>query len=929
MSIQRVKKFSAVTEKSTNTVNDDSSINITNIPALDFSYGWEIIPDCPAATAAGYTADDRSRAQVWYGPTADKKHFYYTAYVGSIYFPQGARSTILVCRYKSDGSLKYAVNCGDYSLDTGNNFFAPPLVIARVAPAIHKRTLYLVNGFYSNIGPQLYAINKKTGALKWAVGYYPPEQYLIDHPGSQMVTSKSDYSQYIGSNVRQGDQNIIVTEHMNETLIIIGTASVQNAFNTGFFPNNIHYNSYPYFSDQGFLFCLKDNGTTSELKWKAPTCAPELKIGDQIIKNGDPRFDPFPPGQNFVSILTYTSTTYSSPHLLLNGPNTGLSPIVQRVSINQSTLINSSLVWDFWQSLSEIYLDGSQTPLNLSQVLNLWIEKQSLGAPFNSDITAFLTPQQIQSALPVPIGGQHPLCYIKELSSGHIIDSEMDAMGLNYYGCSTWGAPVSVDSEKNIIYFETGQAHSIPFSELQYFALPSHNYRSLKQTLVDASTAYSLDHSPSNLFALNQAKLVFQETLRTLSIDVVRSPRGQMSYPVACMACQLTTGQLLYGVRTIPSDTYTFLGNSNPVSLMYPSINTVDGDVSSGQHTFKNKRVGCMTKSGVGVILNIENLNPEIAFNHQNLSEVGVIYDVCEYLGVNSINGASNYQTALHKNQTIISLQDNVSFADGSVGTHNNFEEYVTSNGHWIPSANSYLCAFDIKNKSVKWISELQNFGASQIAICNDCVFTSDSVGSLYVHNAFTGAMLWKYNGNKGTFPMGGGIASACITDNQVFWINNYKVPIDTATHVGGGNGNCFKINNQIKIKKSHSSKKFALNHLITKNFTSWDSYPKLLIPSTNIPIINDTVVHSWYTSNNSVYVDVVHTLINPSITYTGTFQLKNDHFEKNKIKFIDTTQNLKYLSVKMINTKTYVLKYKIISVNLSDDIRYASLTIS
>ena len=798
--------------------------------------------------------------------------------------------------------------------------YGPARTISRTAPAIHNDTIYLTNSLFSNIGPQLYAIDKYTGTLKWAIGYYPPNEYLVDHPGSKVVRTKDNYSNYIGSNVRLSDMNLIVIERQGKELIFAGVSSLQNAINPGVIPGNSHYNSYPYFADQGFLFCIENIDATGEIKWQLPLCAPELTVGQQLVKsNGDPelaKFDPFPPGQNYVAVATYTTTAYVSPYIFgASDPNPNTNSIAQRVSITPSTVINSSLVWTFWQSLgAQIFIDASTNPLNLTQILASWGQKQALGQPFVSTIYTFLDATQISQAQSTPVTGQFPLFYLKQLNNGDVITSKFDAMGLNYYGNSTWGAPCSIVDD--VIYFGTGQAHSAPFSELQYFAKPSKAYRKLKIPVVDAISAFQAAPSSTTLAAANNAKSNFEQTIIDLSVEVSRSPRGQMSYSDAIIGASVDTGRMLFGVRTVPADTYTFLGGTNPVSLVYPNINTIDGDPASGIHFIKKQHreyVATTTKSGSGPILDITDLNPNAIFNHTNPSDVGVTYLASLYLGSNNSSGASNYQCAVDKSDAIICCQSNISAAynDGTIGSVGQFEKFVTSSGHFIPDANSYLASINVDTQQVNWYTEFQNFSMNEPTICNECIFCADSVGSLYAFDVANGELLWKYGAKTADTPMNGGISSACVGDGQVFWISSYTLP-GVANSPGSQYGMCFKLNKDIYIKPNHrTTYKFAKDSLVDNDFKSWDSYPKIPNPPSPLLKSNDTVTHSWRLTNGAVYVDAIHTTLTPATTISATLQLKNEDFENNILTFDTQTTDLIYLDIKMINTLTYVLHYK------------------
>ena len=140
---------------------------------LEKQFAFELLELWPAAIAAGYTSDDVQRCVAYSGPTFDEENFYYCAYFGNPLLAS-VKSSILVCRKKSDRSFVYAVNCQDFSIDTGNTYLGPPRMICRSAPVIKDNKLYLASSWVTNIGPQLFCINKNTGTLIYAIAYNLP-----------------------------------------------------------------------------------------------------------------------------------------------------------------------------------------------------------------------------------------------------------------------------------------------------------------------------------------------------------------------------------------------------------------------------------------------------------------------------------------------------------------------------------------------------------------------------------------------------------------------------------------------------------------------------------------------------------------------------------------------------------------------------------
>ena len=278
-------------------------INSSTVAGLTLEYLFEAVPDCPAATEAGWTSDDRAAAQNWYPPVIDGDYFYSCLWNGNA-TDLVHKSSILVCRKTIDGSLIWTANTGSFAVDTAPNVFGDSSVVCRPWLFIYLDTIYLVKSNISNIGPELYAINKATGTLKWACAFYPPAG-LPD-----LVTTTGDYSAYTGSNMRLGDcppiASNVTVGGVQKRYVFVGSSSFQNNWNL-----NYGINGFPLYTDQGHLFCIEDQGTHPALVWKVSACAPELKVGDTLVKGGNPVYDPFQPGSTQVTFVTQTSK--SSP----------------------------------------------------------------------------------------------------------------------------------------------------------------------------------------------------------------------------------------------------------------------------------------------------------------------------------------------------------------------------------------------------------------------------------------------------------------------------------------------------------------------------------------------------------------------------------------------------------------------------------------
>ena len=156
-----------------------ASVDVKNLAQ---KFGFEVLPDCPAATQAGYSTADRAVAQVNLGIGQSPTAFYYSA--GT------ALGSILIARCKLDGSLIWATNCNNYTL---NNHHLNT-IICRIAPRVFKKFIFIgTSDNVSNIGPEVFCIHRYTGNLIWAIAYQIPKE-ISDILGFQYITTPGNYN---------------------------------------------------------------------------------------------------------------------------------------------------------------------------------------------------------------------------------------------------------------------------------------------------------------------------------------------------------------------------------------------------------------------------------------------------------------------------------------------------------------------------------------------------------------------------------------------------------------------------------------------------------------------------------------------------------------------------------------------------------------
>lgn len=727
--------FAAYNHFSTNAVFDDSDITKGSIRHLDIEYGKDLIPDTPETSAAGYTEFERSRATVWYGPTSDGENFYYTANAGVFLAP--TFSSILVARRLCDGKLVYARDVGKYAAQN-----LPTL--SRTAPAIDGDTLYLCSTSVLPSGPQLYAVNKRNGKLKWRFSYYPstPSQ---GPPG-------------VPSNLRLGDGNVIVSNG----LIVCSSSSLQNSdFNLG-----IVAGGFPYYTDQGFVFTIRDEGTHAVPVDSYPTCAPLLVPEQTVIAGGPVATDPFLPGETTTVIGTISPATsnwdiyqfVTTPRLQLPPlPATeGSSPIA--TIINYSTTNLPTFQQPVWATLGQqLRIDRDRTtPYTATGII------QELTSRATTDnqramVWAYLDTDQQTQVQSDPLNAG--LYYYKFINSGTAITNENDANALNYWGNSVWGAPST--SVGNKLYFGSGQTHASPFWERWVYSQQAQSYNNLKNELNALIDGYLglPGFPPATLQQINNKKDQFAMVNMNGPPGFQLSPRGRLSYADSVIGVTLNRPGLDFGIRVIPQDVYSFI-TLDPDFILTGLENDADGDVSSGIQYFPDlNRLATIAKSGWGAVID---LLPTPT------------YASCTYTGPYGIIGGTNYQTT--QSTTKFLYANNANQGDASFDPSQlHQQKMITRSGVYIPQ--SFTFSFNVETSSVEWISQTFFTTACGVGAINSCLLALDTVGGLYAFDTFNGNMLWYRDNSKGKYPSNGGTASPAAIDGRIVWCPNYSIP--------------------------------------------------------------------------------------------------------------------------------------------------------
>lgn len=718
-----------------------------NIGALYQDYRYQLIDQTPETEEAGYF-DERElykQAQVWYGPTADEKNFYFSAFQASSSSPSAQNNlpSILTSRKRENGEANWSRNTQKYYTDLGLN---PPQYpsLCRTAPAIYGDSLYITDNTPTPGGPVVFAVDKNTGDAKWAV--------LLEGDLRLTVT-------------KLGNLNITVSSVNGKPNLFVGVSSLQNTDESNI---GIQAGRFPIYTDQGYLFRVQDNGNSGELITSIPTCAPLLAVGDLVTT------DSFLPGRNSIIIATVAESTISNVYVFTDNPNIP-KPQVPNIPENPIPIAAKYVIEGiateaiFQQAFlltNTIFLGNDRTRTYTREELLVIFNT----TPGTYTIYAYL-PEDQKAVLESQVnnGG---VAFFKEIFEGPI-ENERDAQGLNYYGNGTWGAPVTIAQDD--IYFGTGQSHWLPFEELAYYHVNERNFLWWKERVNVASTQYQIIPTSENLQQLNTIKREFERRMIEESNDLSGySPRGLLSYSDAVF--DVTVGLTKkWAQRTIPSDVFTF--NSNPYEQLLGYWNIIDGDVCTGIQLFnfsecdkERKVVATAPKTGFGVVIDVSGEQGVFRFN--------------TYLGKADVFGGANYQCTQSLGSLLFSNQFNsVAFAEGG-------PPFVSNGGEIIPSGTSYNTALNVNTGVVEWNASLDAQSLAQVANVNGILLCCDLEGNLYAQDDFSGKRLLKFDTKTSSAP-GSGISSACVLADRILWSPAYKV---LGATIGAQYGASYKI---------------------------------------------------------------------------------------------------------------------------------------
>jgi len=950
----------------------NSDCNKYSLPALDVTTTFDLIPSAVEAgvynaqiLAAGFDAPySRNSVNNWYGLCMDEQNFYYVAWGGFFFVAiRGlGTSSVLVCRRRSDASLVWAMNTRSYNLEIPGqvNYLGGANRIARINPAIYKNRLY-IGDVFNNIGPQLYCIDKLTGAPIWTIAYDPPAATGVPQIVSPATPIGSyNGAPYVGSNSALSDLNIIVGEVVTGTpSVFVGVSSFQNAL-------NLPSTSYTKFTDKGKLIRVDDLGTTATKVWTVPLCAPSMNIGDTISSTGPDNLNPFRPGETTTLIWRDTTAdgtfspdpkvTYKVLDFL--GANPGFRPVGYPVATNNNTvpiMITKNLVFggaplveadfqDVWRTAApgigagaRIYQFWPTSPTTPKTITDVIIDLNARQALLTSGnlvvyVFAYLTGAEALAIDAAALGATNSgVRYVAEISDNYILTNAQEVDAFEYYGNSTWGPCITLDMKRNRAYVGTAQAHACPLDEQLFFQDPAYCHYDTVQPILTAEYRYTQDDAAlagagpyANVTDINNAKDTFATNMTAQCLDAsIRSPRSLISYSDTMMAVDLTTGAIQYAFRTIPWDSWT--ATTFP-PIVAPLALGTDSDVSAGVHLFEDvdletggraNILAASTKGGYIVQLDITNVSDTIPWNHTNLIQKGVVPFVT-YAGSLSSLGGSNYGGSQSGgkyltfnlfNNSVFDVRRAVQSQLYQANSNQGYEFHVTRDGKAVQIGSGVCGAYDVSKKKIVWETVLGQQSNTSTFVYNGVMYLSCNLTGITMGiDVKTGEKIWIFN----EAPYGlKGFTVPTFSDGQAIYINNYQF-------VGGGSPGSKGLMMNVKKQNLLTPANVPSNLVYGYNFASFDVSPKVRNGTIFTPLLNPTsITHAWSLSGT---LTATHTPLvppGPAVVYTfaaGTFDYNSRTLN---IATPAATPNLRYLSIRFTDCRHYILKYQVFSAGV------------
>lgn len=341
---------------------------------LSHDFTFTLIPDVDTTRRAGYDQHARDHAMTMHAPILDGDDMIYAA-------TSENRSSILVRRRVSDGTLIWCVNCGTFV----------PGECTPNSLVVNRGRIYTTSGDARlPNGPRLFCIDKYTGALLWTLSI---DATTLDH-------------------ARESTMQPVVVDR-KRPLILVGVSSRQHE---DVLKDDI---GFPVYTDQGSLLAVEDRGISGHIVWRVPTCASPISVGETIRFDAPPRLNPFRPGIRRVVIAALAEPNMLMPHSV-NG--------MTFIAAIESSKTTRQPIW----RTPGIVITGAD---------GILVGARHTGEkPFKRRLIVSRVPTMLIN----PNENNDGVLYAKELPSGYTVETESEAQGLGYWGNGVTGGPPAI-----------------------------------------------------------------------------------------------------------------------------------------------------------------------------------------------------------------------------------------------------------------------------------------------------------------------------------------------------------------------------------------------------------------------------------------------------------------------------------------------------
>jgi len=546
---------------------------------------------------------------------------------------------------KATGAVKWAKRMSDYSFVPGD--------FCRSAPLVLNDCLFFSSGISQpqSVAPyESTLIELFTGRPVTGTGI-PPRLFCANKADGSLLWSVA-LAPFANTINDPGNwvyitqsPTAIVSEQWANPLIAIGTSSGQS-FQPWFYTNGQPFVGLSLGNQLDFQ--MTDVGTLYLIDSSDGTVVATTSMGPELLQAGQVAPpEAFPPDESSAQVRHIVSADDLSPGGALN-------PIQANYAITCSVgwvLNTGGTVPSPLNGVSVVGTDNVTVTLEAGAVINATLNNVvvAVGGTFELGTTNVVIDGITYSTVADSTGlagqtGLVPARISKMVSVGDTLTAE-DAYQLNYYGASIWGNTIAYVPSMNAVVLTTGQPHAFTYQEsvnLNPPELPT--FLQSQNNIGEAQQQYINDPTPDN-YNLMQATYDAYLSSIYARFELPRSDRLQRFRFCSVVMVSVdpeTVGEITWTYASSAYDFWTF-GFTN----LFSRSQSNPGGWSDSQLYFE-RFVGPDADYGQGVYFTDDNVYMVACSKNGVFSAFDLSYDepLLQYqslIGNAVVNGASNY----------------------------------------------------------------------------------------------------------------------------------------------------------------------------------------------------------------------------------------------------------------------------------------------